>query len=96
MNTPELKEADYLKAWAAFFFSSTIVGALAGAVAGGVLGGFLGVAGIAPSSIKLAGAGVGFLVGLPISYFFFRFFVSHFLIRKLSTPNLSDHSPKVT
>ena len=95
MNTPELKEADYVKAWAAFFVSATVVGALGGAVAGGVIGGFLGVAGVAPGTIKLAGAGVGFLVGLPISYFFFRFFVSHFLIRKVSPPPLSDDSPKV-
>jgi ABC-type uncharacterized transport system permease subunit len=95
MNAPEITETDYLKAWAAFFFSAMIVGALAGAVAGGVLGGGLAVAGVSIDTIKIAGGVAGFLIGLPISYFFFRFFVSHFIVRKLSTHRVSDETLEV-
>ncbi|MEO8352606.1 MAG: hypothetical protein ABI680_12790 [Chthoniobacteraceae bacterium] len=85
MGTPQIKETDFLKAWALFFVCATIGGGLAGALAGGFLGGVLGVAGMPSGSIKLAGSIAGFLVSLPVSYFFFRYFVSRFLIQKLTT-----------
>jgi hypothetical protein len=93
MNTPELKETDYLKAWAAFFVCAAVGGGLAGAIAGGILGAILGAAGASIESIKLAGGIAGFFVGLPISYFSFRFFVSRWLIQKLSFEQSPDGAP---
>jgi|GEM_PF-1141664 len=96
MNTPELKETDYLKAWVLFFVSATIGGALAGAVVGGILGGILGSAGIPLMTITTICAIAGAIVSLPISYFCFRFFVSYFIVRKLTTNKVSNESSAVT
>ena len=75
-----LREIDYLKTWAAYVVCETIGGFIAGAIAGGILGFILALAGVHSSSLKLWGGIAGFIAGLPVSYGFFRFFVSQMLI----------------
>lgn len=84
--TPRLKETDYLVAWILFFLCATAGGFVAGAVAGGILGGILGAAGISLTTIKVVCGFAGFIIGVPISYLFFRVFVAHFIVRKLTAP----------
>ena len=90
MTTPQLKETDYLKAWALFTLCATVGGFLAGAVVGGILGGVLGAAGVSIQAIKILCGAAGFIAALPISYLLFRLFVSRFIVRKLTTPPVSD------
>ena len=82
--TPQIKEMDYIKTWALFALCATIGGAIAGAVIGGLLGAVLGAAGVPIQTIRLVCGGAGFLAGLPISYLFFRIFVSRFIVQKLA------------
>lgn len=77
------KESDYLKAWALYFVCGTLCGFVAGAIIGGVMGVIFGVAGLPLPTIKLLCSIAGFFTGLPISYLFFRLFVSRFIVAKL-------------
>jgi hypothetical protein len=87
MNTPtKLKETDYLKAWAVFWILSTVGGALVGFVAGAMLGFVLGGLGVHLHTIKILCGGLGFLLGIPLSYFLFQFSIRMFLVPKLSPP----------
>lgn len=90
MNTEtstEISEMDYLKTWFLFFICATLGGAIVGGGVGGILGGFLGVAHVPIQTIRWICGGAGFIVGLPISYAFFRLFVSRFIVRKLIVQN---------
>jgi len=77
-------KVDYLKPWAIFFALSFVATTVSGAIIGGVAGGLLAVIG-APRLISIVAGLLGFLVGLPISYFCFRFAVSRFLVPKISS-----------
>src|SRR5262245_40536585 len=87
--TPQLKETDYVKTWALFTLCATAGGFIAGAVAGGILGAALGAAGVPIHIIKVLCSGAGFLIALPISYLFFRLFVSRFIVEKLTAQTAS-------
>jgi hypothetical protein len=86
MTTSKLKELDYIKAWAFFWVLSTVGGLLVGFVAGGMLGFVLGGLGVHMRTIKILCGGLGFLLGIPISYFLFQFSIRMFLVPKLSPP----------
>jgi ABC-type uncharacterized transport system permease subunit len=86
----QLNEIDYLKTWGLFALCATIGGFIAGALVGAILGGVLGGAGASLKTIKVVCGTAGFIVGLPISYLFFRLFVSRFIVHKLSGQTGSD------
>lgn len=73
----------YIKAWLLFFLIATIGGAIAGALCGGILGVGLGIAGVSIGVIKVAGAVAGFLIGMPISYFTFRWVVGEYIVKPM-------------
>lgn len=78
-----VRERDYFIAWLLFAVCSGVGGAIAGGIAGGLLGFMLGASGVTDtSSLRLAGGIAGFVVGLPISYGFFRLFVGIFIVKK--------------
>ena len=79
MTTPK-----YFKAWIIFFLIATVGGALVGGVAGMFLGATLGVAGISIGMIKVICGIAGFLLGIPISYFTFRWAVGEFIVKELA------------
>ena len=87
MTTSKLKELDFLKAWAFFWLLSTIGGALVGFVAGGMLGFVLGGLGVHARTIAVVCGGLGFVLGIPISYLLFQFSIRIFLVPKLSPPD---------
>jgi len=74
---------NYTKAWLFFFLIATIGGAIAGGICGGILGAILAVAGVGIGVIKIAGAVTGFLIGMPISYFTFRWVVGEYIVKPL-------------
>ncbi len=74
----------YFKAWLIFFAIATVGGGIAGGILGAILGLVLGLAGVDLSMIKIAGGVVGFLVGVPISYFTFRWVVATFIVNPLT------------
>src|SRR5688500_4646377 len=85
MTSMNVKEVDYLKPWAIFFVLSFVGGSVAGAIVGWVAGAIVGVLCACVGLISTISGGLGFLVGLPISYFFFRFAVAKFLLPKISS-----------
>jgi hypothetical protein len=58
-----------------------ILGAGVGAIAGAILG----AAGVGLNAIKLVCGGLGFLIGIPVSYFLFRVFVGGMIVRRVQT-----------
>jgi len=89
MTSAQLKETDYLKTWALFAVCATVGGFVAGAVLGGIGGGLLGAVGVPIKAIKIICGCLGFIAGLPVSYFCFRFFVARFIVQRLTEPNLA-------
>ena len=90
MKKSSLQEADYLVAWVLFFLCATVGSAIVGFIGGGIIGAVLGVGGAKPQAIRAAGAVVGFVLSLPVSYIVFRLIVAKFIVAKveaqLSTP----------
>lgn len=66
-----------------FFVVALIGGAVAGFVGGGLVGVILVRAGASREGIPIAGAIVGFILGLPVSYVSFRFIVAKFIVQKI-------------
>ncbi len=79
-----VKESEYLLAWLVFWLCVTFGGFVLGAIAGGIAGAIMGAAGADIQSIKLIAGGIGFVISIPISYGFFRFFVSVMIVRKIA------------
>ena len=71
-SQPSLSEGAILRAWIGFTVFATICGFIAGAVAGAIVGIAMQPFDASQSSMQLAGGAAGFLVGLPISYGFYR------------------------
>lgn len=67
-------------AWLVFWLMATFGGGAIGAVLGGVMGGLLAANGMKIEHIRLIAMGLGFLLGIPISYFCFRMAVVWFII----------------
>ena len=93
ITSSKIKIIDCLKAWAFFWVISTFGGMVAGAVGGGILGFFLGGFGVHMHTIRLLCGGLGFLIGIPISYLVFQLSVSTFLAPKFPSPGEADHQP---
>ena len=81
---PEIKESDYIKAWVFSWLCSTVAAFIVGAIVGAVLGAAMGMAGVPIRTIQVVCGIAGFLVSIPLSYLFFRIFVSRFIVQKLT------------
>src|SRR4051794_33087465 len=84
MKATELKEMDYLKPWALSTVCATAGGFVVGAIVGMIFGAILGGLGVPLRSIKVICGFLGFLSGLPVSYIFFRIFVSRLIVHKIA------------
>ena len=90
-----LRERDYLAAWAAFVVCATIGGMIVGFFAGAILGAIIGALHGPTQYIQIWGGVVGFFAGLPVSYGFFRLFVTKMLISRLATlPSIPSSTPE--
>lgn len=84
MTNKRLRESDYFVAWLLFFLAATLGGGVVGFIFGAIIGLIMGIAGITdPNVLATAGGIIGFLVGIPVSYISFRFFVGKFIVDKL-------------
>jgi putative flippase GtrA len=81
MSADIIQDRDYFVTWVQFAICNALGGAVAGAVAGGLVGVFLGPHHVDPKIFMLATGGAGFVASLPVSYLFFRFFVSRLWFR---------------
>jgi hypothetical protein len=77
-----VKESEYFLAWLVFWLYATFGGGLIVVVCGGILGAILGGAGVDLNSIPWICGGMGFLLGMVLSYVFFRLFVESMIVRK--------------
>ena len=90
MTTADLKQTDFIKAWAIFWIASTISGSIIGFIGGAMLGLILSALGASIPTVKVLCGGLGFLLSIPISYICFQFSIRKFLLPKLSTPQTQD------
>jgi len=93
MKATELKEIDYLKTWALITVCATVGGFVLGAIVGGIFGGVLGAMGVSIRTIKVICGALGFVAGLPVSYIFFRLFVSRFIVDKIAAQISENAAP---
>jgi hypothetical protein len=78
-----------------FFLIATVGGAILGAILGAFLGVALTIAKVDLDSIKVTAAVTGFLIGIPLSYFTFRWVVSEFFVGPMTRipPVIADGTP---
>lgn len=90
-----MKDIPYFKTWFIFFVIATIGGLAAGMGIGLVLGLVLAVMGFGdPAGNEFIYQAAGWLVGLPISYFAFRWAVREYVVKEFvegyRRPEISD------
>lgn len=93
MRDPSLTEKDYLKTWALFALCSIVGGFIARPIVGVFLGLVLEVAGIPMITAQRICSFAGGLVGLSISYLFFRIFVADLVTSKLEQQRAATPPP---
>lgn len=80
-----LTDAQYFKAWLPFFLCTTLAGMVAGAIAGGAMGALFGPLVQEPRGILLLTV-FSVLFNAPLSYVFFRLFVSRLVTTNTPQP----------
>ncbi len=80
-------------AWFLFFICATIGGAVAGFIGGALIGAVLGAFGSSPEIIRAAGAIVGFIVAMPVSYIVFRLVVARLIVAKIEAATAVPEPP---
>ena len=78
--TPELP---FFKSWLVFAAIATFGGGLLGALVGMIIGGIMGGAGATIPTIQLVTGIVGMLLGLPISFFTYKWSVKKFIVAQM-------------
>ncbi|MET0052703.1 MAG: hypothetical protein ABW095_16700 [Candidatus Thiodiazotropha sp.] len=73
----------FFKSWAIILVLATLGGFVAGFVAGAIVGALMSSLSATKESIEITGGFIGFIIGLPISYYAFRWSVSKFIVSKL-------------
>nr|CAP48160.1 putative integron gene cassette protein [uncultured bacterium] len=76
-------EIPYLKSWLMFFLVATVGGGIVGMVAGVIVGAVMTTAGMSTFQITVASALCGFVLGIPISFFTFKWAVGRFIVTPL-------------
>lgn len=73
----------YFKGWIIFFLLTTLIGALLGGVLGVAMGAILGSLGVSLLTIQAASGIAGFVVGIPISFFSFKWAVRKYIVSQI-------------
>ncbi len=87
----EPKEVDYFKAWLLFFAVSTSLGILLGIIIGSLIAGFMGAGGANLAQMTTVNRVVGFVIGVPVSYFTFRAVIGKYLFPKIEEETPSKY-----
>ncbi len=99
MNTTKLPESQLLKAWGLFFLIATVGGFVVGAIGGLLVSMPLVLLGVKdPQVFKVAGAVIGFLLSLPVSYAAFRYSVSNWIVPHVQAdeqPQQAQEQPRL-
>jgi hypothetical protein len=80
---------DYLKAWASSCASALLAAVVGGGIMGLILGSLLQALGLPISQMRTFAVAFGFILGVGLSYLFFRVFVLRFIVRKVRSPNMT-------
>jgi hypothetical protein len=80
-----MNEIKFLKAYLLYTFVGVLAGAVAGAIQGALLGAVLGILSYADNIPLITGI-TGFLVGIVISFFVFRWSIQKFILTQLTVP----------
>jgi hypothetical protein len=84
INRPKpVREGDYFVAWLLFSICATGAGAIAGVFVVATIGIIFRVAGLSQDTIRAVAEIGGFIAGLPVSYLFFRIFVTIMIVSKI-------------
>lgn len=78
-----VKESQYFVAWICYYVCLMIGTIVLGAVAGAILGIVLSMQGLDLGTVKAICGVVGFILAIPVSYVFFRFFVGKMIVEKI-------------
>jgi hypothetical protein len=89
INQP--KEFDYFKAWLLFFAVSTGLGILLGIIVGSFVAGFMGAGGASLAQMTTINRALGFVIGIPVSYFTFRAVIGKYLFPKIEEDTPSKY-----
>jgi len=87
----EPSEFQYFKGWLIFFVVATIGGGLVGMIIGSFVAAFFGAGGMPLQQMTRILQIIGFVIGIPISYFTFRIVVGKYLFSKIEE---DDEPPK--
>jgi hypothetical protein len=93
-----MKRPPYFKAWFAFFLLATLGGFIAGALIGLIFGVALAAAELGRDVITSVSTIAGFIVGMPISFFCFRWSIQRFIepaLRDLGHQEITLSPPSV-
>ena len=80
-----MNEIKFLKAYLIYTIVGVLAGAVAGAIQGALLGTILGILGYTENIALITGI-TGFLVGIVISFFVFRWSIRKFIFTQLRAP----------
>jgi integral membrane sensor domain MASE1 len=78
-----MKPIKYLKSWSIFTLIAVFGGMFAGGIIGAILGVILGASGVPIKTIPIITGGVGFIIGLPISFLTYRWSIDKYIIQPL-------------
>jgi hypothetical protein len=84
MNSQEIP---YLRSWLLFFLVATVGGGIVGMILGAIIGAVLGAIGVPQIRIGMVTGVIGFLIGIPISFFTFKWSVSQVIVAPLIKAN---------
>ena len=77
------QQIPYIKSWLLFFLMATIGGGIVGMIVGALIGGATGAAGVSIKQIAIVTGVVGVIIGIPISFYTFKWSVSKYIVKPL-------------
>jgi uncharacterized protein HemY len=88
-----MNEIKFLKAYVIYVVVGFIAGAIVGAIQGAILGAVLGALGHPMENIPLITAVTGFLFGVFVSFFVFRWNIRKFILTQLNQAQQNGSEP---
>lgn len=90
MSETKMEKISYLKGFVIYTLAATLAGFAVGALQGAVIGGALGMVGFPLERIKLVTGLTGFVCGLIVAFFIFRWSIQKFILPQIFTAIQED------